>query len=224
MRKFEGNINGKIYTKESEFVTALAEAELNDTCDMSVTYKYISVPDVENESNTIDNKECDNFVSENQYIKNIINKSELDVDLIEKLKNASNKSDINRNVSNKINDFNDKIEDNLLRINELKSEYKKLDEKIKLINSQIETLDDVNNNYYLQKEYYSNVKKIVDTHVDDIEIKDESCCSCDCKCDNNKAITLKDIYSMTPREFTKYLNKKDINNLADLLDFFIKNY
>ena len=31
---------------------------------------------------------------------------------------------------------------------------------MKLINSQIKTLDDANNNYYLNKEYYTNIKNL----------------------------------------------------------------
>ena len=240
MRKFEGTINGKIYTNVSEFVKDLAEAELNNTCDMSVTYKYVSVPSamdcVKCDNSVKDNKnaiESDKIVSERDYVKNITNKNDviLDDNLINKLKFADNKSDINNVVCKKIADFDNKIEDNLLHINELKLDYKKLDEKIKLINSQIKTLDDANNNYYLQKEYYSNIKKLVDTPDNTTKVKESSRCSCgcnrseceECECDNeNKSLTLKDIYGMTPEELAKYFKNYNMYNLADLVDFFIK--
>ena len=45
----------------------------------------------------------------------------------------------------------------ILHINELKSDYK----RVRRYNSQIQTLDDANNNYYLNKEYY----KYLDTPV-----------------------------------------------------------
>ena len=221
MRKFEGNINGKVYTDENEFHNAIAEMN-NLVGDMYVSYKYVSAPDIENVEEKIksDDKksiECDNIVSENLYIKNIVEDSGLNADLIEKLKNASNKSDINRNVSKKINDFDNRIKDNLLHIDELTSDYKKLDEKIKLIKGQIKTLNDANNNYYLQKEYYTNIKDLV---------KDDSGCVCgrySGECDNKKeSLSLKDAYV---RELTKYLN--DINNgkiaeLTDLIGMFLK--
>lgn len=230
MRKFEGNINGKKYTDEKEFNKALLDWDGKE--DMSVSYQYISVPDEKDETKLLDinvcNKEYNNYVSDRDYIKNISNKSdvELDSNLINKLKNASNKSDIELNVCKKINDFDNKISDNLLRINDLKSDYKKLDEKIKLINSQIKTLDDANNNYYLHKEYYTNIKDLFVTPVDVNDSK-ESCCTCDCgecKCNDNKEIpSLKDIYDMTPQELAKYIKKNNIYNLADLVEFFIKN-
>ena len=227
MRKFEGNINGRVYTDENEFNNAIAEIG-NMVGDVYVSYKYVSVPDIENAEKNIksDNKkyiESNNIVSESQYIKNIINKEDVDIDvnLIEKLKNASNKIDISYDVCKKIEKINNNIEDNLLHINELKSDCKELDEKIKLINNQIKTLDDANNNYYLQKQYYTNIKDIVDTTTP--EVKEDSCCECiECKCDNKERLSLKDEYV---RELTKYLN--DINNgkitkLSDLVEMFLK--
>lgn len=230
MRKFEGNINGKKYTDEKEFNKALLDWDGKE--DMSVSYQYISVPDEKDETKLLDtnvcNNECNNYVSESNYIKNISNKSdvELDSNLINKLKNASNKSDIELNVCKKINDFDNKISDNLLRINDLKADYKKYEESIKLINSQIKTLDDANNNYYLHKEYYTNIKNLLVTPVDDNESKESGCtCDCgECKCNEKKRIlSLKDIYDMTPQELAKYIKKNNIYNFADLVDLFIKN-
>jgi hypothetical protein len=231
MRKFEGNINGKKYTDEKEFNKVLLDLDGKE--DMYVSYQYISVPDEKDEIKLLDanvccNNECDNYVYESDYIKNISNKSdiELDSNLINKLKNASNKSAIELNVCKKISDFDNKISDNLLRINDLKSDYKKLDEKIKLINSQIKTLDNANNNYYLQKEYYTNIKDLFVVPVDVNESKESGCtCDCgECKCNDKKEIpSLKDIYDMTPQELAKYIKKNNIYNLADLVNFFIKN-
>ena len=240
MRKFEGNINGKIYTDEKEFDKALSTLERTD--DMFVSYRYVSVPGamdcakddpklLESKSKNKTAIECNkNYVSENQYVRNINNKKdvELDVELTNTLKCASNKSDIKRNVCKKIADFGNKIEDNLLHINELKSDYKKLDEKMRLINSQIQTLDDANNNYYLNKEYYTNIKNLLDTPVDIPETKEDCDCGCDkseCKCkDKNTTPTLKDIYDMSPEELARYLNKRKIFTLADLVEYFLKNY
>ena len=238
MRKFEGNINGKIYTDEKEFDIALATLERTD--DMFVSYRYVSVPGAmdcaKDDPKLLENKnrnaiECNkNYVSENQYVRNINSKKdvELDVELTNALKSASNKSDIKRNVCKKIVDFDSKIGDNLLHINELKSDYKKLDEKLRLINSQIQTLDDANNNYYLNKEYYTNIKNLLDTPVDIPESKDKCDCGCndgDCKCDvnKNKEISLKDVYNMSPYYLAKYLNKSKIYTLADLVEYFLKN-
>ena len=230
MRKFEGNINGKIYTDEKEFDKALATLERTD--DMYVSYKYVSVPGamdgINDNLNQKDNKtaiECNkNYVAESQYVKNITNKNdvELDDELVNKIKVATNKSDIKHNVCKKIVDFDNKISDNLLHINELKCDYKKLDEKMKLINSQIQTLDDANNNYYLNKEYYTNIKNLLDTPVDIHESKEECCCnSKSCKC--NDTISLKGVYNMSPYDLAKYLNKRKIFTLSDLVEYFIKN-
>lgn len=229
MRKFEGNINGKKYTDEKEFNKALLEWDGKE--DMSVSYQYISVPDEKDETKFLDSnvcKECNNFVAESDYVKNVSNKNDikLDSNLINKLKNASNKSDIELNVCKKINDFDNKISDNLLRINDLKADYKKHEENIKLINSQIKTLDDANNNYYLHKEYYTNIKDLFVTPVDDNESKEASGCTCGCACgecdDKKEMLSLIDIYAMTPQELAKYLKKKNIFNLVDLVEYFIK--
>lgn len=235
MKKFEGNINGTIYTDEKEFDKALSTLERTD--DMFVSYRYVSVPDTKDDPKLLESKsknktaiECNkNYVSENQYVRNINNKKdvELDVELTNTLKSASNKSDIKRNVCKKIADFGNKIEDNLLHINELKSDYKKLDEKMKLINSQIQTLDDANNNYYLNKEYYTNIKNLLDTPVDIPESKNECLCGDEeCKCDEKmeNTFSLKDVYNMSPYELARYLNKRKIFTLADLVEYFLKNY
>lgn len=235
MRKFEGNINGKKYTDENEFNKVIAEWD--GTKDMSVSYYFTYVPDTKDESKLsevkIDKVCSNNIISENEYVKNISNKSEVELDsnLISKLKNASNKSDINLNVCKRISDFDNKISDNLLHINELKSDYKKLDEKMKLINSQIKTLDDANNNYYLNKEYYTNIKNLVNNPIEVVESKEESGCACGCKCgdsckcdDEVKVLpSLKEIYAMTPQELAKYLKNNKIYNLADLIEYFLKN-
>jgi hypothetical protein len=118
--------------------------------------------------------------------------------------------------------FDAKIEDNLLHINELKSDYKKLNEKIKLINNQIKTLDDANNNYYLHKEYYTNIKNLVE--LPDDERKNEGCVYIkENECDN-ETITFEDIYNMTPYALAEYLKKKKINTLSDLVEYFINNF
>jgi cell division FtsZ-interacting protein ZapD len=229
MKKFEGIINGKFYTDESEFRKAISNLDLEDNNDTYVSYRYVSaVDDVKCDSKSIEsdiNKECDNIVSENEYVKHVVDNSGLDAELIEKLKRASNKSDININVSKRIGDFDKKISDNLIFINELKNNYKKLEEKIKIIDNQIKTLDNANNNYYLNKEYYTNIKDLISVE-DAPEVKEESCCVCDCGgCEydeNNKVLSIKDIYDMTPQELSKYFKKNKMDTLADLVDFFIK--
>lgn len=229
MRKFcEGLINSKIYTDENEFTRDLLN--LGDSNNVSVSYRYIDVTN-ECEENT---KKSEIYISEDQLFKNITNKNdvELDSNLIDRLKIANNKSDIKNIVCKKIEDFDNKIEDNLLYIKDLESDYKKLEEKIKLINSQIKTLDDANNNYYLQKEYYTNIKKLVDV-PEETDKTDSGCnvCSCDeCKCEcegkckeKREVLSLKDIYEMSPKEFYKYINDKKMYNLSDLIEYFIKN-
>jgi hypothetical protein len=235
MRKFEGNINGKIYTDESEFDKALLL--IDDSGDMYVSYRYVSVPDSNNNTKSEDIKnevECNkNYVSENQYVKNITNQKDIKIsaELESAIKNASNKSDIKETVSKKITYFDNKISNNLLHINDLKSDYKKLEEKIKLIESQIKTLDDANNNYYLNKEYYTNINDLL-VEVEPFEIKEEcGCkdgeCTCgcdDCKCadDKIKSLSIEDICNMTPYELTEYIKKMKVCSLSDLVDCFLK--
>lgn len=204
MKKFEGNINGKVYTNEEEFNKALSDCDRTEN--MSVSYNYTFVPDEKVISkqtrDNIDEKN-NNVVLEADYVKTVDNEHdvELDSNLVNKLKNASNKSDIKRNICKKIDDFNNKISDNLLHINELKMDYKNLDEKIKLINEQIKTLEDANNNYYLNKEYYINIKKFIDTLLKDIvEVKKYSD-----NCKNKQVdVSLSDISDMTTRELLDY--------------------
>lgn len=235
MKKFEGNINGKIYTDESEFDKALLL--IDDRGDMYVSYRYVSVPDSNNNTKSEDNKnevECNkNYVSEKQYVKNITNQKDIKIsaELESAIKNASNKSDIKETVSKKITYFDNKISNNLLHINDLKSDYKKLEEKIKLIESQIKTLDDANNNYYLNKEYYTNINDLL-VEVEHFEIKEEcGCkdgeCTCgcdDCKCadDKIKSLSIEDICNMTPYELTEYIKKMKVCSLSDLVDCFLK--
>ena len=245
MRQFEGNINGKIYTDEKEFDKALSTLEKTD--DMFVSYRYVSVAGaadgckepklLENANSSKTAIDCNkNYVAESQYVKNITNKNDVELDekLVNKLKLATNKSDIKHNVCKKIVDFDNKINANLLNINEMKSDYAKLEEKMKLINNQIQTLDNANNNYYLNKEYYTNIKNLLDTPVDIPETKEECGCGCNCngssctcgKQDDKKSetISLKDVYNMSPYDLARYLNKRKIFTLSDLVEYFIKNY
>lgn len=229
MKQFEGNINGKTYTNEKEFNKALFTL---DSDDVYVSYRYVTVPDTNNNVKTDSGVAIggdNNYVDESQYVKNITNAKdvELDAKLMNKLKSASNKLDINETVSSKIISFDNKISDNLLHINELKTDCKKLEDAIKLYNSQIKNLTDANNNYYLNKEYYTNIKNLLDTPVDIPETKCVcNCDPCECKCENknnNDALSLKDIYDMSPYELAKYLNKRKIYTLADLVEYFLKN-
>ena len=238
LREFEGNINGKKYTDDDEFKNDLLALDYTDG-DVYVSYKYVNNNIDENKC--VESKDCkcskfsDNYVSEIQYVKNIVNKKDVELDegLVEKLKNASNKLDIRTNVINKIVCFDENISDNLLHINELKGDYKKLEEKIKLINSQIKTLDDANNNYYLNKEYYTNIKMLIDEHLESNKLKEKCDCGCksgeckcsDCKCDKDKEeeISFNDICDNAYLDIAKYLNKMNINNITDLVDYFLKD-
>jgi hypothetical protein len=239
MKKFEGNINGKIYTDEKEFDKALLL--MDDKGDVYVSYRYVSVSDTNDNSELKyvpnDNK---NYISEEQYVKNITDKKDvvLDAELISKLKNSSNTSDIKDVVSKKITYFDNKISNNLLHINDLKSDRDKLEEKMIMINNQIKTLDDANNNYYLNKEYYTKIKDLFIETTDASDSKDENECGCgcndnectcgcvECKCDSEKdePITITDICKMTAGELARHLNKNKIYTLGDLVEYFLKHY
>lgn len=242
MTKFEGKINGINYTDEKEFFDDLSK--LKKTDDLCVSYRYVSVPGaLDDKAEQTDNRfqksiwQTDNrnfvdytkYVRDNEYVRNITQKNDVNPDdeLIDKLKYASNKLEIKRNVYKKLEDFNNLISNNLLQINELKSEYKKLEEKINLINSQIKTLDNANNNYYLNKEYYTNIAKYLEskwiedeqTPVETQEKKE----SCDCgdKCNCNKDLKSScDEFVKTPREVLENLN---IYNLSDLVKYFLNS-
>ena len=231
MRKFEGNINGKIYTDEKEFDKAvLSLYKMRDnTSNVYVSYKYTNVPDDndKNESNERD-EDTSTYVSEKQYVKNINSKKDvdIDVDMTNKLKNASNKSEIKNNIKMRIASFDDKISENLLRIHDLKLDYLKLDEKIKCIDNQIRTLNAANNNYQLNIDYYKNIKNILECEDNKLEEKEECKCDCGCKgdeCKHKDNDVAKDIEKM-PYDIPNYLIENNIHTLSDLVDFFIKYY
>ena len=227
MRKFEGNINGKIYTDRKEFDKALLS--LDDMSNVYVSYKYMNAPDDndKNESNERD-EDTSTYVSEKQYVKNINSKKDvdIDVDMTNKLKNASNKSEIKNNIKMRIDSFDDKISENLLRIHDLKLDYLKLDEKIKCIDNQIRTLNAANNNYQLNIDYYKNIKNILESEDNKLEEKEECKCDCECKGDECKCKdndVTKDIVKK-PYDIPNYLIENNIHTLSDLVDFFIKYY
>ena len=230
MRKFEGNINGKIYTDRKEFDKALLS--LDNMSNVYVSYKYTEVPDDndKNESNERD-EDIFTYLSEKEYVKNINNKKDVDIDadMKNKLKNASNKSEIKDNVKIRIAAFDDKISKNLLQIHELKLDYLKLDEKIKHIDNQIRTLNAANNNYQLNIDYYKNIKNILECEYNKLEEEKEECkcdCGCkgdECKCKDNDVT--KDIQKM-PYSIPKYLienkiRENNIHTLSDLIDWFL---
>ena len=217
MRKFEGNINGKIYTDRNEFDKALLS--LDKMSNVYVSYKYMNVPDDndKNESNERD-KDTSTYVSEKQYVKTIISKKdvEIDVDMVNKLKNASNKSEIKNNIKVRIASFDDKISENLLHIHDLKLDYLKLDEKIKLIDNQIRNLNAATNNYQLHIDYYKNIKNILECEDNKLEEKEE--CKCDCGCKGDEVT--KDIQKV-PYDIPNYLIDNNIRTLSDLVDWFL---
>ena len=230
MLKFEGNINGKVYTDEKEFYYDLSKLDKKDY--RCISYRYVSVPgilDVDNEKQK-DNRnfiEYNKNIDEGQYVRNITNENDVvpEKHLIDKLKSASNKLEIKNNVCNKIKYFDNEISNNLLHINDLKAEYKKLEEKINLITNQIKTLDDANNNYYLNKEYYTNIKNELELNsvqVNNIEQKKK--CDCEgkrvgnCKCNKkNLEYLLNEIGCKTYEDFIN-----GFGNLSDLVEYFIK--
>lgn len=228
MRKFEGNINGKIYTDEKEFDKAvLSLYKMRDnTSNVYVSYKYTNVPDDndKNESNERD-EVTSTYVSEKQYVKNINSKKDVDIDadMTNKLKNASNKSEIKNNIKMRIASFDDKISENLLRIHDLKLDYLKLDEKIKCIDNQIRTLNAANNNYQLNIDYYKNIKNILESEDNKLEEKEECKCDCECKGDECKCKdndVTKDIVKK-PYDIPNYLIENNIHTLSDLIDWFL---
>ena len=234
MVKFEGKINGINYTDEKEFFYDLSK--LNKTDDLCVSYRYVSVPGaLDDKIEQTDNRnfiDYTKYVRDNEYVRNITQKNDVNPDdeLINKLKFASNKSEIKRNVCKKLEDFTNLISSNLLQINELKSDYKKFEEKINLINSQIKTLDNANNNYYLNKEYYTNILKYLEDELTPVIEKQEEKESCDCedkccnKCNCDDKIlktSLDESFAKTSREVLENIN---IYNLSDLVDYFLKKY
>ena len=235
MLKFEGNINGKVYTDEKEFYYDLSKLDKTDY--RCISYRYVSVPgilDADNEEQKDNRNFIDytKYVRDNEYVRNITQKNDVNPDdeLINKLKFASNKSEIKRNVCKKLEDFTNLISSNLLQINELKSDYKKFEEKINLINSQIKTLDNANNNYYLNKEYYTNILKYLEDELTPVIEKQEEKESCDCedkccnKCNCDDKIlktSLDESFAKTSREVLENIN---IYNLSDLVDYFLKKY
>ena len=249
MTKFEGKINGINYTDEKEFFDVLSK--LKKTDNLCVSYRYVSVPGalddkVEQTDNSnkfqksiwqIDNRnfvDYTKYVRDNEYVRNITQKNDVNPDdeLINKLKCASNKSEIKRDVNKRLEYFNNLISSNLFKINELKSDYKKLEEKINLINSQIKTLDDANNNYYLNKEYYTNILKSLEYSPEQFE-KEEQKDNNECKCvednlfndiDDSLKHSFEEVCDMVNIDKNDLAKKLNIYNLSDLVDYFLKKY
>lgn len=242
MKKFEGNINGKIYTDKDEFDKAILS--MNRTDDMYVSYSYISVPDndylKEDSENNKESIGCENnYVSESEYNKIINDKNDVypDIELLNKLKCATNKSEIEQNVCDKIVDFDNKIEYNLLQINGLETKRKKFEDKIrkfedkiKLVDGEIEQLDVENNNYNNYKTYYTNIKNLMNEPIETTETNEECVCESnnDCKCEKDiKSTSVYNIWGMSPNshdDLLKYLKKRNIYNFDDLVEYFLKKY
>lgn len=249
MVKFEGNINGKVYTDEKEFNEALSKIDKEDG--LHVSYRYVSVPGIFDEEtrdnrNFIDYNNSKNqyirnitrYVSKDQYERNITNENDVipDDELISKLKQASNKTEIKRDLYNKIDDLTLKISSNLVHLNELKSDYKKLEDKINSINAQIKiiasqgkTLEDANNNYYLNKEYYTIiVNKLEEPQYSDSQEEKEICerdCKCDgkCKCKDKNEFELDGKIVNKSREILDKFDNVNFNihKLSDLVEYFL---
>lgn len=224
MRVFEGNINGKIYTDEKEFNKAILELDKSD--DVYVSYSYVAA------SEDINKFESNNYIDENQYVKVIEYERDVEIDdeLVNTLKNASNKDEIKKIVTKKISDLQSKIDDNVLYINDLECDLKKLIERISSINNQIDMFKDANNNYYLNQEYYLNIKNLLDENDNDMseETYDKEECACKhnggkCKCGDKKHLSIKDINVISPYKLSKFLEDKRIYDLSDLVDYFLKN-
>ena len=232
MRKFfEGNINGKIYTDEKEFDNVLFS--IGDTSNLFVSYRYISAPDTNDNSKLkSDSNDDKNYVSEDQYVKNITDKEDvgLDAELVFKLKEASNKSDIKDVVNKKIEEFDSRISSNLLSINNFKSDIEEFEKKIKSIGEYIQTLENANNNYYLNKKYYTNIKELIEGPYRS-EAKEECCCGCGdgkCSCECGDSEEKKTDITAIKEHFNSALNnpnKKDVlSDLTELVEYFLKKY
>lgn len=230
-RLFEGNINGKIYTDESEFDKALFS--IGDESNLFVSYRYISAPDMNDNSKLkSDSNDNKNYVSEDQYVKNITDKEDvgLDAELVFKLKEASNKSEIKDVVNKKIEEFDSRISSNLISINNFKSDIEEFEKKIKSIGEYIQTLENANNNYYLNKKYYLNIKDLIEGPYRSEE-KEECCCGCGdgkCSCGSENPEEKKIDITTIKEHFNSVFNnpnRKDVlSDLSELVEYFLKKY
>jgi hypothetical protein len=71
----------------------------------------------------------------------------------------------------------------------------------------------------LQKEYYTNIKSLIEPSDNTTEIKGDSCCGCNCGCEGCNVC---DYDNMSPQELVKYFKENNIPNLAKLIEYFIK--
>ena len=135
MLKFEGTINGKVYTDEKEFNEALAKLDKTDY--RCISYRYVSVPGI---FDTDDKEQRDNRnfieynknIDEGQYVRNITNEDDVvpEKHLIDKLKSASNKLDIKNNVCKKIDEFDKRVKTVVVFDNGIIIETEKLKYKV----------------------------------------------------------------------------------------------
>lgn len=217
-KNFEGNINGVIYNDPVEFNKALITSGFDMDEDLIVSYKFVASQDnieKDKEEPKYISDDTLKYVPESRYIKNVDSESDtlIDDELSEKLKCASNKSEISRNICKRIKDFDSKIESNLLYINELKSDVEKLNEKISSINSQIETFQCANNNYYLNKKYYININDLLEYSGEEISKEKENSCNCgsECKCKEKNKIEDNDTIRVK------------MDSFDELVEYFLKN-
>jgi hypothetical protein len=77
----------------------------------------------------------------------------------------------------------------------------------------------------LNKEYYTNIKNLIDTHTPTNNTETKKECSCDCKCEeDDKILSLNEMCDIAESELEKYLNKNNIHTITDLVEYFLKNY
>ena len=100
MAIFEGTINGKFYTNEKEFNEALSKLDKEDG--VFVSYSYKSGSGIFNDRKLKDNRNFssrDNYVDENQYIKNITNETKSSI--AKKMKEIADRRYLWRIIANK---------------------------------------------------------------------------------------------------------------------------
>ena len=176
MKKFVGNVNGKTFDNEAEFLNAAEAAMKNGEDNLSISSYYRVTDDAEcddNEKENVNNKPVDDpkFVSTYEYFlsgRNPDSETENGVEykVSDELKNriieASNRDDIKKSVTFHLNKLRDNIwsEDRLIRtLYEKNTELQKQIEKnAKLIDEENDKLNDLK----ARETYYASILNTID--------------------------------------------------------------
>lgn len=179
MKKFVGNVNGKAYDNEVDFMNAVKEAVKEGGENLSITRYYTYTSDNEEEEKPVDDPR---FVSTHEYFLGTRKPDEVNGDhpvyiasddLLERILNASNREGIKKSLNFQVKKLEETIHNSEESIKYLTKDLEGLQKKVKDLEETIKEKKESINDMMARENYYGSLFDYIEkAEIDEEQKKD----------------------------------------------------